>query len=185
LLAQCASCIYDIENNIIVKAIITKYTDGERSVATKLISSLKENLSDNDLFLFDRGYPSLDFFSFLVESKVKFVIRTPVGYYKNSIKPVVPDQIFELKQKGKVMRLRAIRFMLDSGEEELLITNIDEKRVQTHEFKALYFKRWGIETKFDELKNKLQLQKFTGDTPLSVEQDFYATMYLSKHGFFS
>ena len=83
------------------------------------------------------------------------------------------------------MRLRAIRFMLDSGEEELLITNIDEKRVQTHEFKALYFKRWGIETKFDELKNKLQLQKFTGDTPLSVEQDFYATMYLSKHGFFS
>ncbi|WP_139339560.1 transposase [Bacillus dakarensis] len=47
-------------------------------------------------------------------------------------------------------------------------------------FKSLYFKRWGIETKYDELKSKLQIQKFTGDTPVSVEQDFYASMFLSN-----
>lgn len=35
-----ASCIYDIENNLIVKALITKCTDGERSVAEKLIDRL-------------------------------------------------------------------------------------------------------------------------------------------------
>ncbi|WP_235846942.1 transposase [Neobacillus soli] len=78
------------------------------------------------------------------------------------------------------MRLRAIRFTLDSGEKELLITNIEDVELGIQDFKTLYFKRWGIETKYDELKNKLQIQKFTGDTPLSIEQDFYATMFLTN-----
>ncbi|WP_078427785.1 IS4 family transposase [Alkalihalobacterium alkalinitrilicum] len=175
-----ASCIYDTENNLIVKALITKCTDGERSVAIKLMNSFKDHLNNNDLFLFDRGYPSLDFFAYLIELNVKFMIRTPVNYYKSSIKSSVPDQIIELKRKGSVMRLRAIRFTLPSGEDELLITNIEDETFGIQDFKTLYFKRWRIETKYDELKNKLQLQKFTGDTPLSVEQDFYATMFLAN-----
>jgi len=39
-------------------------------------------------------------------------------------------------------------------------------------FKSLYFKRWGIETKYDELKNKFGLQKFTGDTPIRLNKSF-------------
>ena len=175
-----ASCIYDTENKLIVKALITKCTDGERSVAIKLINSFKDHLNNNDLFLFDRGYPSLDFFAYLIESNVKFIIRTPINHYKSSIKSLVPDQIIEFKEKGSVMRLRAIRFTLSSGEEELLITNIEDETFGIQDFKTLYFKRWGIETKYGELKNKLQLQRFTGDTPLSVEQDFYATMFLAN-----
>lgn len=89
--------------------------------------------------------------------------------YKAALKPGVTDQIFELKKKGKTVRLRAIRFPLNSGEEEFLITNIVDGQLGIKEFKTLYFKRWGIETKYDELKNKLHIQKFTGDTPLSVE----------------
>ena len=175
-----ASCIYDIENNLIVKALITKCTDGERSVAVELIDSYKELRSNKDLFLFDRGYPSIDFFIYLMDANVKFIIRTPISYYKSSIMASLPDQMFELKKKGKIVRLRAIRFTLDSGEEELLITNIDDGEFGIKDFKTLYFKRWGIETKYDELKNMLQIQKFTGDTPLSIEQDFYATMFLAN-----
>lgn len=176
-----ASCIYDIENNIIVKALITKCTDGERAIAVKLIDSFKELRSNNDLFLFDRGYPSIDFFFYLLDAKVNFVIRTPCNHYRGYVKKGLPDHLFEYKtKKGKKMNLRAIRFTLDSGEEELLITSLLDKALKIEDFKKLYFKRWGIETKYDELKNKLQLEKFTGDTPLSVEQDFYATMFLSN-----
>lgn len=175
-----ASCIYDIENNIIVKALITKCTDGERGVAVKLIDSFKELRSNNDLFLFDRGYPSIDFFFYLLDAQVNFIIRTPCKNYRGYIKPGLPDQLFEYKTKKRRMILRAIRFTLESGEEELLITSLIDRAIKIEDFKKLYFKRWGIETKFDELKNKLQIQKFTGDTPLSVEQDFYATMFLSN-----
>ncbi|MGP7818136.1 hypothetical protein [Niallia sp. 01092] len=101
----------------------------------------------------------------------------------STIKQTETDQIIELKQRGKkqgeVIRLRAIKFTLDSGEEELLLTNIEEK-LGIDDFKVLYFKRWGIETKYDELKNKVYIQKFTGDTALSIKQDFYATMFLAN-----
>ena len=38
--------------------------------------------------------------------------------------------------------------------------------------------RWGIETAFDDMKNKLQLENFTGSKPIIMEQDIYATGYL-------
>ena len=41
-----------------------------------------------------------------------------------------------------------------------------------------YHKRWGIETAFDDLKNKLQIENFTGSKPVIIEQDVYATGYL-------
>ena len=43
----------------------------------------------------------------------------------------------------------------------------------------LYFKRWGIETAYDTLKSKFQLENFSGKTEVSVLQDFYATIYLA------
>ncbi len=39
---------------------------------------------------------------------------------------------------------------------------------------------WGIETKFDELKNRLEIQNFSGETVIAIEQDFYASIYLSN-----
>lgn len=37
-----------------------------------------------------------------------------------------------------------------------------------------------METKYDELKNKLAIENFSGHTRKAIEQDFYATMYLSN-----
>ena len=48
------------------------------------------------------------------------------------------------------------------------------------DFKELYFMRWGIEIKYDELKNRLEIENFTGKTKIDIEQDFYASIYLSN-----
>jgi hypothetical protein len=90
------------------------------------------------------------------------------------------DQIVEVKVDGLNVKMRVLKFALDSGEQETLITNLFEEEFSIVDFKALYFKRWGIEVKYHELKNKLQLENFTGDTPVAVEQDFYAAMYLTN-----
>ena len=47
-------------------------------------------------------------------------------------------------------------------------------------FKALYFIRWKVEIKYDELKNRLQIENFTGESKVAIEQDFYASIYLSN-----
>ena len=45
---------------------------------------------------------------------------------------------------------------------------------------SLYQLRWGIETKYDDLKNKLQMENFSGIDPVCILQDFYSTMFLSN-----
>ena len=44
---------------------------------------------------------------------------------------------------------------------------------------AAYHKRWGIETKYNDVKNKLEIENFTGYSPDAILQDFYATMFLA------
>jgi hypothetical protein len=175
-----ASCIYDVENDMIITSKITTYTTGERDIAIELIEKLKQMGLKNDLILFDRGYPSRNFFAYLEGSGVKYLMRVKALSMKEVNEAMEPDQIVEINVNGKTIKVRVLRFMLDSGIEEVLVSNLWDESLGIQEFKALYFKRWGIEVKFDELKNRLQLQNFTGDTVISVEQDFYASMYLSN-----
>jgi hypothetical protein len=175
-----ASGIYDIENDMMITSIITSYKTSERKMAIELIEKLKTLGLKNDLILFDRGYPSRNFISYLEGSGVKYLIRVTTQSMKEAVETTEPDQIVEIKVDGKTINVRVLRFMLDSEVEEVLVTNLFEENLGIHEFKALYFKRWGIEVKFLELKSRLQIENFTGDTVISVEQDFYASIYLSN-----
>lgn len=175
-----ASTLYDIENNMIIQGIITKYTASERDVAKEMIERLTENELKNILLLFDRGYPSIKFFMDLIDSGAKFVIRIPVNNYRDRMNPALPDQIITFKEKKRTIHLRALRFKLDSGLEEILFTNLFDESLNIEAFKALYFKRWGIESKYQSLKNKLSIESFTGDTQQIIEQDFYASLYLAN-----
>lgn len=48
------------------------------------------------------------------------------------------------------------------------------------DYEPLYYhKRWGIETKYNDVKNKLEIENFTGYSPDAILQDFYATMFLA------
>jgi cellulose synthase/poly-beta-1,6-N-acetylglucosamine synthase-like glycosyltransferase len=47
-------------------------------------------------------------------------------------------------------------------------------------FLELYFLRWGVETKYNEFKNRLQIENFTGRKPETLLQNFYAAMYVSN-----
>ncbi len=47
-------------------------------------------------------------------------------------------------------------------------------------FKDLYFLRWGVETFYDELKNKIKVEHFSGYSQISILQDFYAALFVSN-----
>lgn len=175
-----ASCIYDLENDMVITSKITSYFTGEREIAIDLIENLKQMGLKNDLILFDRGYPSRQFFAYLEGSKVNYLMRVKNQSMKEVNEAMEPDQIVQIKVGTETIKVRVLRFMLDSGVEEVLVSNLLDESFSIQEFKALYFRRRGIEVKYDELKNKLQLQNFTGDTKIAVEQDFYASMYLSN-----
>ncbi len=75
------------------------------------------------------------------------------------------DQIIVVKDKENEFRLRVINIILSSDETEKLVTNLIEENYTNEDFKQLYFKRWSIEVKYNQLKNRYELENFSGNTP--------------------
>ncbi|MCY6355003.1 IS4 family transposase [Clostridium sp. ZS2-4] len=175
-----ATGLYDVENDMIISSVINHYRTGERASAQELINKLEDLGFCNDLILFDRGYPSRDFISFIESKNIKYLMRVSGAFLKEVVNAKNEDQIIEVKYKKKIIKMRVLKFQLDSGITEILITNIFDKSFSVVDFKKLYFKRWGIEVKYNELKSRLQIENFSGETPIAIKQDFYATMYLSN-----
>lgn len=175
-----ASCIYDVLNKMVIKSKIERYDICERVVAKELISQMKADGLKKDIILFDRGYPSADFISFLFENKTDFVMRAKKNFSNDVMNAKGEDQIIKVNHNGKPYNVRVLRFQLESGEEEILLTSLFDKELTIKDFKILYFLRWGIEVKYGDLKNKIQIENFTGTTKVSIEQDFYVSIYLSN-----
>jgi len=45
---------------------------------------------------------------------------------------------------------------------------------------VLYSLRWGIESKYRELKNRLEIENFNSLKPICIKQEFYIAMFLSN-----
>jgi len=173
-----ASILYDSLNDIIIDAKITPYSCGERELAKQHIDALCALERHNDLILFDRGYPSADLIAYLKSRKVHFLMRVPRSFNHeiNAISETFGK--VNILHNDKKYAVNVVKFPLPSGETETLITDIADENMTIEEWKKLYFMRWPVETKFDQLKNKLQLENFSGKTVLAVQQDFYASMFL-------
>lgn len=175
------SVIYDIENDCILESDIRTWKTAEREVAKDLIERLGTKGYKNDLFLFDRGYPSDDMFEYLESKKLKYLIRVKVNKFNLEFdKANDPDQVITRIYKSKTLSLRIINVVLPTGETEKLVTNIMDTSFTIEDFKTLYFKRWGIEVKYNQLKSRYELENFSGTNPIAIMQDFYACIYLSN-----
>ena len=77
------------------------------------------------------------------------------------------------------MKLRIVRFMLDTGQYETLATSLP-RSFTLQEIKELYHARWGIETAFRELKYGFGLVNLHGKTDDFVKQEIFAAMIMSN-----
>jgi len=173
-----ASILYDSLNDIIIDAKIVPYSCGERELAKQHIDALCALEPHNDLILFDRGYPSAELIAYLISQKIHFLMRVPRSFSCEINAITETFGTVNILHGGKNYAVRVIKFPLPSGEIETLITDIDNENMTVEEWKKLYFMRWPVEKKYDQLKNKLQLENFSGKTVLAVKQDFYASMFL-------
>lgn len=78
--------------------------------------------------------------------------------------------------------LRMVRVWLDEDktEYEILASNLPRDRFPADCFGELYHLRWRIETAYQTLKDRLQMENFTGTKPILLEQDIYSTIYVSN-----
>ena len=201
------SVAFDVENELSVHAIIDEYTSEERALALRHLEAIRafdartdgHRGHQNDLLLFDMGYPALYFMAVLILWGKEFVIRTSDAFLQEvqdaiqaegddveiqisvhtSARPLpkklttwMPDVEPEM-----VLSLRVVKLTLEDGTRETLLTTLrNPTEAPLREFPGLYAKRWGSEGHYDVVKNILELENFTGKSALSVRQDFYATV---------
>jgi hypothetical protein len=175
-----AACIYDVVNKIVLQSKIDRYDVSEKVIAQALINELLQDRKDKECILFDRGYPSAELIAYLFERQIDFVMRAKRNFSNDVMKAKNEDQVILINYNKKSYKVRVVRLMLESGQEEILLTSLLDGKFTVTVLKELYFKRWGIETKYDELKNRLEIENFTGTNKVAIEQDFYASIYVSN-----
>ena len=109
-------------------------------------------------------------FKSLSDKEMAYVMRAQKGFIREQDIEGVKDGWVPLGKTGR--QVRVIQIPLTSGELEILITNMGETEMEYEAFGELYHKRWGIETKYKELKQKLETENFSGRLVDNVKQDF-------------
>lgn len=187
-----SSVLYDVLNRLVLDSVLENIKTGERELAL----SHKSHWKENDLIIYDRGYPSYDFKYEHIKAGIDYLIRVQKNHSKivssfissekrTLIVDVLPQEkhLFTGKDYDKTtsIKVRLVRVDLPGGEIEILMTSLLDSQIYPSAiFKELYFLRWGIETFYDELKNKLKVEYFTGYSKMSIEQDFFCAVFISN-----
>ena len=175
------SMILDVKNGCIMDGELAPFHTGERQMAIRGVNRLSKR-AGKCLYLMDRGYWSPELYTTILESGSSFLARVPNGVTAEVGSGA--EQI-SIQYHGKSYRLQCKRITLSSGEVETLVTNLPEGELSDEEAKELYHLRWGIETKYGELKNYLKIDTLPGKTYQTVMQDFYATLAVSNMAAFA
>ncbi len=181
---------YDVLNGYIIDVIPEKYRSNEIYMAKQHMKKDQEITEDYEsIYIMDRNYVSLDFISFLQKNEINFLARLNLGYYvKETTNMKTKDEIIEIERTKERMKrkyfeneetreyakknkieVRILKYILKTGDEEYLITNL--KELSYEEIFKIYGKRWNIETLYNSLKNKLQIEKFTSSKEEIIKQD--------------
>jgi len=191
--ARISTC-YDLLNDIIIDSQIENVDKSERFLTLKHLENIKK-INNKVMMIFDRGYAALWLMFYLLMKKADFVMRLKLDFpevdlflksedfsriidYNECSKKSI-SQLKKLRLVFHSIKIRLVKVILDDGTIEVLATSLLDKKIYPTEiFKDLYFLRWGIETNFDRLKNKIEVENFTGLSTLSVLQDYYANMFI-------
>ena len=173
-----ASVLYDVMNDILVDVSLHSYRYNERESAKAHMDFLPN--FPNSIIVFDRGYPSEDLFRYLNAKGIFFLMRVPKTFKKAISEQDDALFTYPASRNKETLTLRSIHFLLEDGNTEYLVTNLMPDQMTSEKFPDLYRLRWGVESKYRELKNRLEIEAFNSIKPVSIRQEFFAAMYLSN-----
>lgn len=186
---------YDVLNEVILNGKLSPYKLSENAMAAELVPNIYKS-SAEDICIYDRAFASVA--SILLHKKIgkNFIFRVQRGFlkevedFRNSTEDDKTIEIDITERRISTNRMknvtepvkfnvRCLRIKLEQ-EDEILITNLSAEQLTLDEGKFVYNCRWGIETNYNFLKNVLELENFTGETDIAIQQDFYATIYIKN-----
>lgn len=186
-----ASVLYDVLNRVALDAQFAPCRSYEVDLAIQTLPYIQAD----DLVIYDRAYSTYRMLALLSQTPGNFLIRCTDRRFMvatamlrgegpdDVVVELTPPPRFERNPKHRglpgALTVRFVRITLDNGEYEVLVTSLLDKSYTAGDFKELYWLRWGVETFYGVLKTRLNLENFSGLSPETIRQDFYATILLT------
>lgn len=155
---------------------LSKASTGELSGVKRLIKKAIKR-AKSVILVFDLGFFSYEFLSWLVSEKIHFVSRIKANTRYEVIKELGPNEwlvklgITAGYQKAVVARLVKVK---EKKSRYYYITNLsNRKQIGKRQIRLLYRYRWQIEIFFKELKHILNIRKIFFRTPNGVKGQIY------------
>lgn len=198
------STCYDLLNYYTLDSIIEKYDYSEIKMAETHYQNIKQNnLLDNakSIIIMDRNYRSLSNMYKFIKNDDKFLIRiTSSAYKKEQQEMKTDDEIIEIKPNsnrtypyrdknpelynyllsGNNIKVRCVKVTLNTGETEVLLTNLEQNKFSKEEIKELYNYRWKIEINYKHLKNNLKIECISSSKITLIKQDIFSQVLVSN-----
>lgn len=172
------SCLYDVLNGIILEAEIEPYNANERTLAMTHLKNFRTKTEAKAIVLMDRGYPSFDLMHNMEALKINYLMRCNKDNFLREVRDTnSDDEVVCIKRKGIELNTRVVTMQI-KDKAITFITNLTD--IDTATIARLYNKRWEVETLYNKLKNRLEIENFSGLDELCVKQDFYTTLLLSN-----
>ena len=185
------SVLYDLRNDIALNAEIGKIQAEKNFIFEKHL----EKTRAKDIIILDRAYADYAVMVVVLSQKRDFLIRFPSRTFKKVEEfwqSDKTDEIISLQVTDKAkhlvktenleteIKVRFIKVILENGEIEVLGTSLlDKTQYREEEFKQVYSWRWCQETYYGRIKNIFEIERFSGQSVLSIKQDFYGVIFLS------
>ena len=195
------ACLYDVMNRMIIESDCNRCKFDEMTVAEAQIDRLPNTIGTKQPFIviMDRGYPSTAAFIRMINKNIYFLVRLKKSDYKKEQASLKSNDEWiditldksrirhyegtemaeEMRRLGK-LHLRMLKICLSDDNYEVLLTNLPTEEFCTEQLAELYHMRWSIETAYETLKSRLQIENFTGIKAPLLLQDIYSTIYVSN-----
>lgn len=190
-MAQALIC-FDVLSNYVLASIIDKMETGEKSLLRLLLPSVE---ATNAIFILDRGFGNFSICKMFDNLQHRYCIRLSTqicSFARQAMLSAESDFVTEWKpsemersnckrhgQDVKALLVRVSKIILDTGETELLVSNIfDANTIDEPAMKQLYFMRWGVEESIKKLKPKMKLEHFGCKKMEGIYQEFYAHIFM-------
>jgi hypothetical protein len=184
-------CTYDLLNNIIYRIDFHTQKSGEITNAYPNVAKLPKDA----IYIYDRGFQGYGLPFLHLKYGSDCIIRIQAGMtpeVKDFVQSKDNERVITVNLKGRAlkaiqkldidvqpnaeMKLRLIRVELKTGEIEVLLTTLmDRKKYHYKRIGENYGARWGVETAFLIVKSFLQLALVSSYKPDGVRQDIWAT----------
>lgn len=187
------SVLTDVLNRLAIETIFVGWKECERKLALTHL----ERLEAQDVGVLDRGFASYELWAQFVARERWFICRCPRKSFAVINRLFVENQDgqsleatlscpaskrVELCRQGlpESIQVRLVTVRLQSGELEVLATNLLDPSYSAGDFSQAYKERWGIETYYGLIKSRLALENFSGVSVEAIRQDLHATVFLSN-----